>query len=181
MFRAAGVTALLAHDRQHVQRGRARLKSRAYYRRNRTRILSESRKRYRKIRRNPKFKRRRELYRKHPEKFRRIKAAAAALPVDPGAGFWAPGFGWGVVEGVGPAGGLFVTGPDGAVAELDWAVVLEGGVFLEEEGLDRVAAALDAVFELEPDFCSVSNVAARYVGSHEDPSQAQPRRTLPSV
>ena len=182
MFPRPGVTARLSHERQHVQRGRARLKSRAYYRRNRTRILTESRKRYRKIRRNPRFKRRRELYRKHPEKFRR-RLAVALLPVSPGAEFWSPGFGWGVVEGVSPSGEIFVTGAGGVLSELGWEAVLEGGVFLEEEGLDRVVAALDEVFELEPDFCSASNVAARYVGPHEDPdpAQAQPRRTLPPL
>ncbi|OHD23343.1 MAG: hypothetical protein A2Y38_10375 [Spirochaetes bacterium GWB1_59_5] len=68
-------------QRQHKQRGQAKLQTHRNYVKNRSRYRMQSRKRYQKMKRNPQFKRQQQIRRQHPERFKR-RLAQVAIPPD---------------------------------------------------------------------------------------------------
>ena len=133
-----------AYQRQHRQRGMARIKSKRNYMRNRNKYKLKAKQRYRKLRNNGAYKRRQKLRRMNPSRFRRIQATGAIPFVFLGK------------DGQEHEGILV-----GAMCDLGLAVYLVDGeqegrtpidkffeqaVFIEEEDIDRALECLDRDF-----------------------------------
>lgn len=67
-----------AYQRQHKQRGVARMKAKQRYMKNRNKYKLKAKQRYKKQRMSPAYKRRKTLYRKNPSRFRRVQASGYA-------------------------------------------------------------------------------------------------------
>lgn len=133
-----------AYQRQHRQRGMARIKSKRNYMRNRNKYKLKAKQRYRRLRNNSAYKRKQKLRRTNPSRFRRIQASGAVPFLFLGK------------DGKEHEGTLV-----GALCDLGLAVYLVDGltegrtpigkfferaVFLEEEDIDRALDCLDRDF-----------------------------------
>ena len=161
-------------ERQHVQRGDAKLYYKKYYRKNRNKLRRRTRKWYNRYKNRWGLRKDRIRRKDFPEKFERKPSGGysrntdrakdwrnqrkASLDIPFELGFGVEGF----LRSVDLDLGVVKTFLDGTLTDIPIEEFLQAAVFRSEEDMERVFQYLDDVFEYAEEAPSVSKVASRY-------------------
>lgn len=146
--REAGLKTPFPRQRQRIQRGPSKLRSKRFYMRNRARHLSEARRRYKKMRNNPAFKRDRTLRRKYPHRFTRRRGSVLTAPE---IAFYLEGRDTiGFVHKLSPMTGMVTFATDAGHFESRYVMqFIRDVVFLSEEDIEEMFQLIDTEVGIE--------------------------------